>query len=233
MLRGRGPLEQRAAFSGRASDLKVEGTIPTLPETDTCGIVPFVFGGFGTGTGSRSALPHARNPQDRSDQFHNCPREVVARATVFCHQPPPMIPARPLLKGVAPELHGHGERILHVDDEPGVTAAVQRILQRLGYLISVFNSPTAAIEAFQGEPHSFDLIITDLMMPGMNGFELATAARSLRPRIPLVLLSAMADAQQVETIHALGFHSAIMKPASVAAIAGAVRRALDSSNPPP
>lgn len=140
-----------------------------------------------------------------------------------------MNPQPPLLKGIAPELHGRGESILHLDDEPSVTASVQRLLLRLGYQVVSFNAPLAATEHFRLAPHTFDLVITDLMMPGMTGLEFATEVRTLRPTVPIILLSALADAQNPEALIDHGIHSVIMKPAGIESIATSVRRALDSS----
>ncbi len=143
-----------------------------------------------------------------------------------------MIPPPPYLKGIPPELHGRGESVLHLDDEPSVTASVQRLLLKLGYKVASFNAPHLATDHFRAAPHTFDLVITDLMMPGMTGLEFATEVRTLRPLLPIILLSALADSQPPWTLQAHGIHSVLMKPAGIESIATAVRRAIDSSLTP-
>ncbi len=136
-------------------------------------------------------------------------------------------PGRPLLPGIPAAHHGRGERILHVDDEPTVTTALQRLLQKLGYRVESFNSPFHAAERLRATPHDFDLVLTDLMMPGMTGLEIAETVRTLRPNIPVVLLSAFAEGHGAAAVQASGIREIIVKPAGIAVIAAALRRAFD------
>ena len=145
--------------------------------------------------------------------------------------PSPHFPRPLLLAGLPPELHGHGEHLLHLDDEPTVTASVRRLLQKLGYSITSFNAPTAALEHFRSEPQRFHLVLTDLMMPGMNGLEFAAAVRVLRPGLPIVLFSAFGNGCNPEDIRHSGICEVILKPAGLLPIAEAIRRALDSHSP--
>ncbi len=143
---------------------------------------------------------------------------------------PPL--ARPfLLAGLPPELHGRGEHLLHLDDEPTVTTSVRRLLQKLGYTIASFNAPAAALEHFRAEPQRFHLVLTDLMMPGMNGLEFASAVRALRPGLPVVLFSAFGNGCSADDIHHSGIREVILKPAGLLPIAEAIRRALDFHSP--
>lgn len=134
---------------------------------------------------------------------------------------------RPLLSGVPADHHGRGERILHVDDEPTVTTALRRLLEKLGYSIVSFNSPHAAADHFRGTPAAFDLVLTDMMMPGMNGHELAEIVRAHRPELPIVLLSAYADGHDRQGASNGPFREIVLKPAGITVIAAALRRALE------
>ncbi len=138
---------------------------------------------------------------------------------------------RPLLPGLAAADHGRGERILHVDDEPTVTTALQRLLARIGYRVESFNCPQAASARFRAAPHEFDLVLTDLMMPVVTGLDIAALVRALRPDLPVVLLSAYGERQDSPSLRAAGIHTVIAKPASIAVVAAALRRSLD--RPPP
>lgn len=145
-------------------------------------------------------------------------------------EPSPRPPlARPfILAGLPPELHGRGEQLLHLDDEPTVTTSVRRLLQKLGYNIASFNAPDAALAHFRTEPHRFHLVLTDLMMPGMNGLEFAAAVLALRPGLPVVLFSAFGNGCSTEDIRHSGICEVVLKPAGLIPIAEAIRRALDS-----
>jgi two-component system NtrC family sensor kinase len=74
---------------------------------------------------------------------------------------------------------GHRYQILVVDDEDGVAEVIQRLLADLGHSITVVNSGEAALRAIDEQP--FDLILSDVKMPGMNGFQLY---RALQQRAP-------------------------------------------------
>lgn len=125
-----------------------------------------------------------------------------------------------------PELHGRGEHILHLDDEPTVTLSVQRLLQKLGYNVAAFNSPPLALDHFRGDPNRFHLVLTDLMMPDMNGLQFATAVLALRPTLPVVMFSAFGNGCSSAEIHRHGIREIILKPAGIIPIAEAIRRAL-------
>jgi CheY-like chemotaxis protein len=140
---------------------------------------------------------------------------------------------RQLLPGIPAEHHGNGERILHIDDEPAVTTTIRRLLQKLGYRVESFNAPHAGTRRFCEAPHEFDLVLTDLMMPGMNGIEVAAAIRSVRPDLPIVLHSAYAERQDDSDYRSNGIREIMAKPADLARIAATIRRALSPASSSP
>ena len=77
--------------------------------------------------------------------------------------------------------NGRAYRILVVDDEDGVAEVIQRLLADLGHSIRVVNSGEAALEAVTQQP--FDLILSDVKMPGMNGFQLYRALQQRAPEL--------------------------------------------------
>jgi Signal transduction histidine kinase len=82
---------------------------------------------------------------------------------------------------------GGCERILLVEDEPGVREITSRMLERNGYEVIVAAEPKQAIEfASQGD---FDLLVTDLVLPDMDGRRLAAELRSQKPDLPVVYVS--------------------------------------------
>jgi CheY-like chemotaxis protein len=144
--------------------------------------------------------------------------------------PPADSEGRKLLPGIPAEHHGNGERILHIDDEPAVTTTLSRLLQKLGYRVESFNTPHAAARRFREAPHEFDLVLTDLMMPGMNGIELAGTIRSIRPDLPIILHSAYTERQDDILIGSSGIREVMAKPADLPRIAATIRRALASAS---
>ncbi|MFZ2957251.1 MAG: response regulator [Candidatus Ozemobacteraceae bacterium] len=81
------------------------------------------------------------------------------------------------------------ERILFIDDEPVLATIGRKMLQILGYQAMSRSNPLEARDLFQRDPEAFDLVITDLTMPGMTGLELAVELRNMRPDIRLILCS--------------------------------------------
>lgn len=83
-------------------------------------------------------------------------------------------------------------RILLIDDNRQGLAARRAILEEIGYNISTAASPEDGLEEFANS--RFDLVITDFKMPRMNGTEVITRIREVRPTMPIILISGMVDA---------------------------------------
>jgi PAS domain S-box-containing protein len=88
---------------------------------------------------------------------------------------------------------GHRLRILLVDDDPLVIASTTDMLEELGHsAISAVASAEAALALLQ-QSDSYDLLLTDHMMPGLSGAQLAAQARTLRPSLPILIASGFAE----------------------------------------
>ncbi len=120
-------------------------------------------------------------------------------------------------------------RILLVDDETLLIDLGKDILLSLGYDVTAKTSSLEALEVFRRQPLAFDLVITDMTMPGLTGKDLAGALLAIRPELPIILCtgySEFVDAQQIET---LGIRAFIHKPYSIAGLAEVVHQALETS----
>ena len=78
--------------------------------------------------------------------------------------------------------------VLIVDDEPGVRALVRDILRDEGYRVVHAGDPWEALDV--AESHPISLLLTDVMMPAMNGYELAMRIESLHPHTKVLFMSA-------------------------------------------
>jgi DNA-binding NtrC family response regulator len=116
------------------------------------------------------------------------------------------------------------ERVLFVDDEIDLTEVAQRGLTRFGYKVQVFNDPTKALAAFQACPRDFDIVITDITMPGFTGEVLAAHVKSLRPDIPVLLVSGYSDRLTPEQSRAAGFDGFVDKPLRPTRLAQLIRQ---------
>ncbi|HWD57872.1 MAG TPA: PAS domain S-box protein [Stellaceae bacterium] len=83
--------------------------------------------------------------------------------------------------------------ILLVDDDDDVRAVAAAMLREAGHTVIEAGSGGAALERLDREAARIDLLIADLAMPGMNGFELARAARQERPDLPILFVTGFAD----------------------------------------
>ncbi|HEV8534177.1 MAG TPA: response regulator [Candidatus Limnocylindria bacterium] len=115
-----------------------------------------------------------------------------------------------------------GERVLFVDDEEQIRKLLSAWLTRHGYEVTVANDGWEALKAVRAKPP--DLVITDVNMPNMNGFELTRRLRSdhRTARIPVVMLSARKQADDVLTGYAEGADEYIPKPVEMAVLAAKI-----------
>ncbi len=86
---------------------------------------------------------------------------------------------------------GHGERVLVVEDEPAARAGLADILDMLGYTVESVESAEAALDLQAPQP--FDVLLTDYVLPGKNGLELASILREIHPGLGVVLMSGYAE----------------------------------------
>ncbi len=123
--------------------------------------------------------------------------------------------------------HGLGERVLVVDDEVELLAVTATWLKDLGYRVTPCASPRSALNALSeavADGGAFDLLVTDVIMPGMNGFALAIACREIQPKLSLLYVSGFADAADRSVLRLEG--ELVQKPFRQNELAAAAHRAL-------
>ncbi len=118
------------------------------------------------------------------------------------------------------------ERILLVDDEPSITFLGQEYLNKLGYHTQGFTSAAEALTTFKSGPSEFDLIITDMTMPGMTGEALTREILKVSPDIPIILCSGYHQQMDETRAGELGIKLYLQKPYDMKSLAKAVRQAL-------
>ncbi len=119
-------------------------------------------------------------------------------------------------------------RILFVDDEEGVIVSGRGILEHLGYDVVATTSAPEALEIFTSRPAEFDLVLTDLTMPGMTGIDLSRKLLKIRPDIPIVLCTGSQLGVTAEMIRDIGIRAMVMKPMIASELAEAVYNAMRS-----
>ena len=123
---------------------------------------------------------------------------------------------------------GGSERILLVDDEPSLVMLGTNLLRGLGYQVESAIGSREALERFQGNPAAFDLVITDMTMPEMNGAELAQAILRVRPDLPIIVCSGYTEAIANLQISGIGIRATLQKPYLRRTLANTVRSTLDT-----
>lgn len=121
------------------------------------------------------------------------------------------------------------EHILLVDDEKAIVTLQEKILESLGYRISACTDSHRALALFHENPQTYDLVLTDMHMPGMSGDKLAQALLAIRPEIPILLCTGFSEHTSPETLAALGIRGVLIKPITARDLAAKIRELLDAS----
>lgn len=101
--------------------------------------------------------------------------------------------------------------ILVVDDELPILELIRLILEREGFQVIPKTSGEKALEAFCNNPDKYDLLITDMIMPGMTGYKLAFAVRTIRPDIPVIVCTGFSSETEIIS-EELKINSILIKP---------------------
>ena len=118
------------------------------------------------------------------------------------------------------------ERILVVDDDAVIREGLRRILGQEGYLVETQPNGRAAMDMLQQS--SFELLITDLKMPGMSGLEVLQAVRVLQPEMPVILITGYAAVDNAVEVMKNGAADYLAKPFVNEELVAKVRKALDA-----
>jgi signal transduction histidine kinase/ActR/RegA family two-component response regulator len=120
----------------------------------------------------------------------------------------------PTEKPAIPKQDSHSLQILVVEDEPAVLSLTALSLESIGFKVLTATCPKEALTIFQSSSDSIDVLLTDVMMPEMNGIEMAQAMRAIRPDLRVVFMSGYAN-ENVNSIDLSNkLNRFIMKPFS-------------------
>ena len=102
--------------------------------------------------------------------------------------------------------------ILVIDDDELVSEYLGALLEAESYDVMVLNEPMAALEYFKAHPDYFDLIVTDQIMPGITGVEIAQSILELRPDLPVLLITGYSEKISAENAESFGLSGFFPKP---------------------
>jgi DNA-binding response OmpR family regulator len=127
------------------------------------------------------------------------------------------------------------KRIMVVDDEPDIVSIVQNILKRYGYdNIDSFTNPIEALHEFEStnvascdNNNRYDLLILDVRMPVMSGYEFAKKVKSIDPKVKVILITAFEiEDKEIAGLPVIKYDELVKKPFALNTICKAVERQL-------
>ncbi len=124
---------------------------------------------------------------------------------------------------------GGNETLLVVDDEPALLELAQNLLTTQGYRVLTANNGTQALKILNKE--AVDLVISDVIMPNMNGYQLAAEVQQRYPHIKLQMVSGFSDDHHTDIIDGTLHQNMLYKPYTSSALLACVRTLLDKTRP--
>ena len=206
-----------------------------LVVSDTgCGMTPevmsaifepyFTTKGHREGTGLGLAVVHGIVKQYRGEIVVESTPGQGSTFAIYL----PVAPRQETLRahGIDRQLGGWGEHILLVDDEPILCKFYQQFLKTQGYRITTCTDPVLALARFEEDPAAFDLVLSDVTMPGMTGDKMGRRMLAIRPELPVLLMTGYTKILTGEQARDLGFRGLLAKPVPQNDLLAILRRVL-------
>jgi CheY-like chemotaxis protein len=110
---------------------------------------------------------------------------------------------------------GRGQRILFLDDDAAFVELAKRVIGTAGYNVIGHTSPADALENLSAAPDAYDLVVTDLSMPDVNGLDVAQSVVAIRADIPIIIMAGYISPQDEALAEAYGVREVVNKSATV------------------
>ncbi|MEV6924083.1 response regulator transcription factor [Dactylosporangium sp. NPDC051485] len=123
-----------------------------------------------------------------------------------------------------------GQRVLVVDDDPTVSDVVRRYLEREDFAVRLAGDGRAALDAYRAERP--DLVVLDLMLPGIDGLEVCRRLRAQDPGLPIIMLTALGEESDRVLGLEIGADDYVTKPFSPRELVLRVQSVLRRAAPP-
>ncbi|MDB6170884.1 MAG: response receiver sensor histidine kinase response regulator [Chthoniobacteraceae bacterium] len=122
--------------------------------------------------------------------------------------------------------HGGDQLILVVDDEASIRTVVQAVLELHGYRTLLASDGSEGIAVFAAQPDAISLVITDIMMPFIDGLTLIRAVRRMRPELPIIVATGYAEKARLTDLGTLNIAALLNKPFTAEMLLEAITKAL-------
>ncbi len=124
---------------------------------------------------------------------------------------------------------GGTESLMVVDDEQTILDFNRDALKEFGYEVTTFSKPAEALTEFMAHPENYDLLITDMTMPGMTGLELVEEIRKTRNSLPVIICSGFSEKLQAASLAEQPLITFCEKPISIFEMKAKIRHMFDHS----
>ncbi|MFH1152484.1 MAG: ATP-binding protein, partial [Pseudomonadota bacterium] len=142
----------------------------------------------------------------------------------------PVVDEKEKIKTTDPPQSSMGnENILFVDDEKTLVDLGKSFLEIYGYNVETRISPHDALEAFRTRPDKYDIVVTDMTMPGMNGDKLSREIKAIRSDIPVVICTGFSLDISPNDFESMGVEGILMKPVPMKEMGAMVRSVLNKA----
>lgn len=119
--------------------------------------------------------------------------------------------------------------VLYLDDDEGLLHLAFRGLERAGYQVTTHSRADKALADLRTRPGAFDILVTDVSMPHMSGYDLVRAALEVRPGLPVLMVSGYVSAEEQALAHDAGARLLVRKPDTFDELNRAIARVLADS----
>lgn len=124
--------------------------------------------------------------------------------------------------------NNHTASILLVDDNVELLTALTKVLEKAGYEVAAHLNANAAMQYINQTKKRFDVVITDVSMPGMKGTSFLSAVKTAFPDVPVIVITAFGDWGQYMEALREGAFEYLYKPLDKTELLAVVRRALEA-----
>ena len=150
----------------------------------------------------------------------------LGRGTNFIiHLPTGYGEEEPVVKAVPPVKESRQARILVIDDEDSVRDVLSRMLKAKGHQVAVASNGEEGIERFRSEP--FDLVLTDLGMPKLSGWEVGKTIKAINPKVPIAMITGWGVELDKQKLSENGIDLSIAKPFNFDQVINLVSEAME------
>jgi len=116
--------------------------------------------------------------------------------------------------------------LLVVDDDYDIASLIMISLEKIGLSVSSFTDPLLALEEFSKKPSVYELVISDIRMPGMNGYEFVKQVKKMNQKVNVILMTAfeIEDKEFHSILPSIKVNGFLQKPFSIAELNDIIRK---------